>query len=64
MTEPAMRNEDRRAFVYGRWHEEHDGEDPRVDRPCTGCGRTFAWRGYEPYCGLCFWFPELRETAP
>ena len=88
MREPAMRIEDRQAYVFDRWDQEHLSAvghllrwlgvdravvrlpvvcrlvdpDPRVNMFCKGCGQTFAWKDYEPWCGWCFWFPELREV--
>jgi hypothetical protein len=44
--------------VFRRWERRHPDEaavdgDPTSLRPCEGCDMTFAWRGYEPYCGWC-----------
>lgn len=52
--------------TYVRWELDFpldalDNPDPRSGEPCDGgiC-QTFAWRGYEPYCGWCH--APLREA--
>jgi hypothetical protein len=53
-------SEEVRAEIVRRWEQRHPDEaaadsDPRSLTPCIGdeC-QTFAWRGYEPYCGWCY----------
>jgi hypothetical protein len=51
--------------VFDRWvarfpHEAAIDRDPRGPMPCEGNScQTFAWKGYEPFCGWCFEELEL-----
>lgn len=52
--------------VFTRWAkrfplDDIEDWDPREGQPCSECGTTFAWYGYDGLCGWCW--EDRNESA-